>query len=105
VAEFVTSGRIIDVIIAMMAAEALLLYLHAARTGRGLAPPDIALNLLAGASLMLAVRAALVGAAPVWILLCLSASLVAHVADVARRWRRGNDVPFGAIATVDRAHK
>jgi hypothetical protein len=96
VADFVASGRIIDVIVAMMLIEAIVLHALHRRTGRGIPAPDIAINLVAGASLMLAVRAALTGAAPAWLLLCLGVSLAAHIADVARRWRPGNDPPFGA---------
>jgi hypothetical protein len=85
--ELIASGRLIDLILALMLAEAVLLYVHRRRTGRGLAARDIVVNLAAGASLMLAVRAALVDAAPGWIVACLGVSLVAHVADLAMRWQ------------------
>ncbi len=86
-ADFVASGRIIDVIVAMMLVEAIALYAVHRRTGRGIAPPDILINLAAGASLMLAVRAALTGAGTGWLLLCLGVSLCAHIGDLGRRWR------------------
>ena len=86
--DFIASGRAIDVIIALMAVEAVVLYVHGRRTGGGIAGPDVLINLVAGASLMLAVRAALIDAGPGWIAVCLLTSLVAHAADLARRWRR-----------------
>jgi hypothetical protein len=82
------SGRIVDAVIALMVLEALLLaWLHL-RRGRGLAPADLLANLAAGLFLLLALRAALVGAAWPWIAASLAAALVAHLADLARRWRR-----------------
>lgn len=90
-AEFIASGRAIDVILAMMAVEAVVLHVYRRRTGRGLAGPDILINLAAGGSLMLAVRAALTGAGAGWIAACLLASLAAHGADLSRRWRHGDD--------------
>lgn len=85
--ELIVSGRLIDLILVLMLAEAALLHVHRRRTGRGLATRDIAVNLVAGASLMLAVRAALVDAAPGWIALFLGISLLAHLADLAIRWQ------------------
>lgn len=85
--ELIASGVIIDLILALMVAEGILLWVHHRRTGQGLALADIALMLAAGACLMLAVRAALVGAGPHWIAACLAGSLVAHLADLVRRWR------------------
>ena len=81
------SGRIVDLVLAFTVIEGLLLLALHRRTGRGLAPADLLGNLAAGISLMLALRAALVGAWWGWIGLCLAASLVAHVADLHRRWR------------------
>ncbi len=86
--DFIASGRAIDVILALMALEAVALYAYGRRTGRGIAAPDVLINLAAGASLMLAVRAALTDAGPGWIAVCLIASLAAHAADLKRRWRR-----------------
>jgi hypothetical protein len=85
--DFIASGRIVDVILALMLAEAVFLAAYTTRTGGGVAFADIAINLVAGASLLLAVRAALVGAAPQWLIACLLVSLAAHGADLRRRWR------------------
>jgi hypothetical protein len=82
------SGRIVDGVIALMLLEAVLLaWLHV-RRGRGPAPADLLANLAAGLFLLLALRAALVGAAWPWIAASLGAALVAHLCDLARRWPR-----------------
>jgi hypothetical protein len=88
VSELVASGRIVDLILGFMLLEGLALALWHRRTGRGLAPLDVLANVLAGACLLLALRAALVGAAWFWIAFALSAALFAHLLDLARRWRR-----------------
>jgi hypothetical protein len=86
--EFIASGRAIDLILAMVLVEALALLAYRRITGRGIAGPDLIANLLAGACLMLALRAALAGAGWQWIAVCMSAALLAHLADLWRRWRR-----------------
>nr|WP_242477802.1 hypothetical protein [Rubrivivax gelatinosus] len=68
--------------------EAAVLAVFHARTGRGLAPRDFAANLCAGLALMLAVRAALAGAAWTWVAAGLAAAGVAHLLDLRRRWKR-----------------
>lgn len=82
------NGHIIDLILAMVVAEAIALALWRRRTGRG---PELAplLPLLAsGFLLLLAVRAALVRAPWPLVALPLGAALVAHLLDLALRWRR-----------------
>ncbi len=78
-------GRIIDAILVLVALEALALVAFARRTGR-VAPAAILANLLAGASLMLALRLALAGTGWPWIGLALMAALVAHLADLRQRF-------------------
>ena len=56
--EFFRSGLVADVILAVMIAEALLLLVYRKLTGRGLAAADLVAMLLAGACLVLALRAA-----------------------------------------------
>lgn len=81
------SGRVVDLILALMAVEAVLLaVLH--RAGRlAIAPSRLLPNLLAGACLLLALRAALTGAGPgqcsMWLLLGLGG----HLLDLATRSR------------------
>jgi hypothetical protein len=85
--ELFASGRIVDLVLALTALEGLLVVAYHRRTGRGVAPADFLSNLLSGICLMLAVRGALVGAWWGWIALCLLAALVAHLADLRRRWQ------------------
>lgn len=80
------SGRVVDLILGLIALEAVALAVYRSRTGRGLAVPRFAGFLLSGAFLMLALRAALVDAWWGWIALCLGASLVAHLVDLRQRW-------------------
>lgn len=83
--ELLLSGRLIDIILLLVALEILLLR---SLRSRG-APPVLALlpNLLAGASLLLALRLALGQASWVWLALALTTSLVAHLMDLRQRWR------------------
>jgi hypothetical protein len=81
------SGRIVDLILIFTVLELLFLFVYRRRTGHGAAPGDIFLNLLSGICLMLALRCALTGAWWGWIGLCLFGSLLAHLADLWRRWR------------------
>ena len=85
--EFVTSGRVVELVIVFMAFEALAFVLYHWRTRRGPAPADIIPTLLAGLCLLLALRAALTGASWQWIPVLLVASLGAHLADLGRRWQ------------------
>lgn len=86
--ELLNDGRLVDLALLLTVVEGLLLVAYHRRTGRGVAPADLAANLAAGACLMLALRAALVGAGPTWIVACLVGSLLAHLLDLSRRWRR-----------------
>ena len=86
--ELFAGGRIVDLILAFMVLEALVLLVWRRRTGHGIAPLDLVASLLAGALLLLALRFALAGIAWPAIAACLAAALGAHVWDLARRWRR-----------------
>jgi hypothetical protein len=81
------SGRIVDLIILLMVAEAaaLVAYRRASRAG-----PRFAVllpNFLAGMFLLLALRAALTDAWWGWMAAALAGSLLAHLADLRSRWR------------------
>ena len=80
------SGAVVDAILLLMALEGALIVLLRRRTGAGVPARDLVAMLAAGACLMLALRAALVGAAWPWIALALAAALAAHLADLRRRW-------------------
>jgi hypothetical protein len=82
------NGRIVDLILLLMVVEAAVLGLHNRLTGRGLPVRQVITVLLAGGFLMLALRASLTGASWSWVALFLGLGLVAHLADLAGRWRR-----------------
>ncbi len=84
--EFFRSGLLADVILVVMIAEALLLLAYRNATGRGLAPADLFSMLLAGACLVLALRAVLTGSNWPVVMLFLLAALLAHMFDLYRRW-------------------
>ena len=73
---------------ALVLVEAALLIAWHRRTGGGVATADLLPNLAAGFCLLAALRAALGGAAWRWIALALLGSLLAHLLDLSRRWRR-----------------
>lgn len=83
-----TTGRIVDLIVALTVVEWLALAAYHRSTGRGIAPLDLLGNLLAGVFLLLALRGALLGAGWGWIGLALTAALIAHLSDLGRRWHK-----------------
>ena len=82
-----TSGRVADLILALLAVEVAILFIYHRTTGRGIAPIDLIMNNLAGAGLVLALRSALTGGAWTSVGAWLAAAFVAHISDVIRRWR------------------
>ena len=83
------SGRIGDLILAVLVAEAVLLALLHARWGLGPGLRRMAANLVAGAALVVALRGALAGSDWMWIAIALSVALLAHATDLIGRWRDG----------------
>jgi hypothetical protein len=86
-AELFHSGLIIDFILLMVAAEACVLLLLRRVRGRGPVVYDWLPNLASGACLLLALRASIAQAAWYWLELLLALSLLAHLADLGRRFR------------------
>lgn len=86
----------IDGIIALIALETLVLVGLRARYGLGPALTSTIGNAMAGAALLLAMRAAIAGAPFPVVSACLLGALFAHVADLKARWR--------GAARVDRVH-
>lgn len=83
-----------DLVLGALAAEAALLSLHPGLKRR--LPPRCWLpGVLAGAGLAGALRCALSGAAPVFVVLCLAAALPAHLAELVFRFhdRSAGDGP------------
>lgn len=85
-AEYFTTGRAVDGILALMLLEAAVLLIIGRTSRRGLPPLQLMVNLGAGAALLLALRAALLGAPWQHISLWLIAALIAHVIDLHYRW-------------------
>ncbi len=80
------SGRIIDAVLLLVVVEASILAWIGRR--RGLPLASLLANLASGAALMLALRAALVGAGWIAVAGWMLAGLVAHLADLSLRFRR-----------------
>ena len=87
-AEWIWSGRLVDIIIGLTVLEAMILAVHHRITRRGLALNDYALNLASGLFLMLALRAALAHSNGIWIAASLTAAGLAHGADILLRFRK-----------------
>jgi hypothetical protein len=85
--QLLASGRAVDLILALMAVEAIALLALWRRRRRGVPPAQLIANLAAGGSLLLALRAALTGAHWVWLGLWFTTALIAHLADLGLRWR------------------
>ena len=77
---------LIDAVIGFTLLEMLALWGFHRITGRGLAPAAWVPNLLAGLSLMLALRALAADAGWPWIVAGLMGSALAHAVDLRRRW-------------------
>lgn len=92
-AEFLQSGAMIDAILVLVALEAfafLVLFRFVPNAPRlfALHPAVLWPTLLSGALLMVAVRMALTDAPWTWIASVLAAAGIAHVVDIALRFRR-----------------
>jgi hypothetical protein len=91
-AELIESGWIADLILILMALEAVALLVLWQLLGRGIPPLPLGANMVAGASLVLALRSALTSSSTAAIAGFLLLSLLAHGVDLACRWsRRGTD--------------
>jgi hypothetical protein len=86
--EFIESGQVVDAILALIVVQfAGLAWLHKQR-GMGPSPRQLWPTLAAGAGLLLALRAALVGAHWMSIAGFLALAFAAHIADLHGRWPR-----------------
>ena len=82
------SGRVVDLILLLVMAEAVGFVLLHRVTSRGPTPATLLPNLAAGMFLLLALRCGLRGTAWPAIALCLLGSLVAHIADLWARQKQ-----------------
>ena len=87
-AEQITTVRFVDLILIVVALEAMALLAYWRIRRRGVAPKDLLPNLFAGVFLLLAMRTALIEGSWMAVGAFLAAAGMAHVADVIRRWRR-----------------
>jgi hypothetical protein len=83
--ELFSSGRVVDLILAIMAVEFVFLSLRRGKGERTAGLLDRALAFAPGVFILLALRASLVGAAWPWIAALLAASFPIHIADLIRR--------------------
>jgi hypothetical protein len=83
----IASGRIADVVLAVLVVEALALIVRHRRTGRGPAPAAVLANAAAGAALVLALKASLAGWGVPAVALFLALGGLAHGADLWIRLR------------------
>jgi hypothetical protein len=81
------SGLVADLALAVLAAEAAALWALRRFAGRGPGLGPFAWFLVAGAALLLALRAALTGAGYGWVGAALAAAGIAQVLELRRRWR------------------
>jgi hypothetical protein len=81
------TASLVDLVLLLVAVEAAGLYVFRRWMGRGPAFSALLANLAAGASLVLALRAALNGASHGAIAALLACSLAAHLTDLILRWR------------------
>ena len=81
------SGRMIDLILGLTLAEGIAIIVYHRRTSRGPAPADMLPTLAAGFCLLGALRCAIAGWGWLWMGASLAGALVAHLADLSRRWR------------------
>jgi hypothetical protein len=86
VEQLFATGRIADIIVAVMVAECLVLLAVRFATQRGPQPLRVIANLAAGLFLVLALRAALTQAGWHVMAACLAAALIAHLTDLRARW-------------------
>jgi hypothetical protein len=85
--ELFSSGRIVDIVLAVLAAEILWVAVRRGRGSRLPTLPSMAIAALPGIFLLLALRAALTGAGWIWVAVWLATSFPAHLADLWHRAR------------------
>lgn len=86
-AEFFASEHAVDLVLILIALEAIVL-MALWRMGRCPLPPGATLLILApGTCLLLAARAALAGAAWMWVSSLFLLALIIHLTDLRQRWQ------------------
>jgi hypothetical protein len=77
---------IVDAVLLLLLLESAVLWLLRRRIAPTTAWWRMLPMLTAGACLVAALRVALTGASPVWLLTALGAAFLAHLVDIASRW-------------------
>jgi hypothetical protein len=95
----ISSGRILDVILVVIAVEMLVVGFYMWRKGQGLALISFAASGLSGGSLVLAFRALMKESGWPFVAIYLGAALLAHVADIALRLITARDA--GGVSSRD----
>ena len=91
--QLLMSGQLIDLIVALIVAEAgLIIFLHRRNPDRP-SPRDLFPNLISGAALMVAIKLALIAAPWYALAASLGVSLLAHLADLVHRYRPAGKNP------------
>ncbi len=85
------SGRIVDLMIVLLVLEIILITTLRKTKGVGIAPLPLVVNICAGASIMLALRASLTEAGWQHIAVFLLCALVFHIWDLVLRWQPADD--------------
>ncbi|MBS0579161.1 MAG: hypothetical protein JSR36_07845 [Proteobacteria bacterium] len=88
---FFAGPHVADIALGALLLEGVVLLEYHRRTGSGVRPADLAMGLVPGACLLLALRFALAGAGGAVLSFFLSAAFLTHLADTRRRWRANND--------------
>jgi hypothetical protein len=91
----ILSGHAADLILAVMALELIGITLLLARRGKKRHLPGFFAGIMAGACLVLALRAALTGGEPWLIGLCLIGSFAAHGVELAFKFATSDNVDGG----------
>jgi hypothetical protein len=86
IGSLISSGRIADIALALIAAEAILLFWLFRRNGKSRQIAPALAGLAAGAALFLALKAALTGTYEIALFLLIA--LIAHTTELALRLRR-----------------
>ncbi|MEM7611332.1 MAG: hypothetical protein AAF270_06625 [Pseudomonadota bacterium] len=86
--DLIQSGRIVDIMLVVVAIEVAVLLAYRKVTGKGLRPLALLLNIGAGGSLMVALKLVFIDAGWQWVAVALISALVFHVSDLALRWQQ-----------------
>ena len=84
----VSSGRAVDIVLAVLIVEALVLLVYRRLTGRGIATAQLLTAVGAGACLALALRISLTDGGSLAIAMLLAVGGLFHLADLVQRWQR-----------------